>query len=448
MKILIVDDENAIRKTFKMVLTYAKHNVVEAKTAEEAFDIAKKGDIDIVFLDVKLPQKSGLDIVPDIKKVSPSSYIIIVTGHGNVIDAVKAVKMGVYDYIEKPVSVERIKFLINNIKEEKKIITAYSRVIGEQSSFELIGNDDKINEIRKMIFKVADSNATILITGENGTGKEIVARLIHKDSNLKGKFVTVNCAALPDELIESELFGYKKGAFTGAEKDSVGKIEFADGGTLFLDEIGDMSKKTQAKLLRVLQFRRFSPLGDTNEKEVQIRFIAATNRNLRECVEKEAFREDLFFRLNEIPIFLPPLKERKNDIPILIKYFQNTFISEDRFDFTDTIMEYLINYNYPGNVRELKNFLKRILLLSEKKPIDEEEFLHIIPEIKGQIKDKKFTSPASYNEYMDLIERDFIQSALEKANWNISKTAKNINMQRSNLYKKIQKYNLQKDEID
>ncbi|MCK4643761.1 sigma-54-dependent Fis family transcriptional regulator [bacterium] len=449
MKILIVDDEQAIRKTFNMVLSYADHSVVEARTAEEALQKIKGDAFDVVFLDVKLPKRSGLEIVPDIKKASSGTYIIVITGHGNVVDAVDAMKMGVYDYMEKPVSVEKIKFLLNNIGEEKSILTAYSQLLQQAVSFELVGEAGAIEHIRQTISKVAVSDATVLITGENGTGKEVVARMIHKSSELKGGFVVVNCAALPEDLIESELFGYRKGAFTGAERDKPGKIELANNGTLFLDEIGDMSPRTQAKLLRVLQFKRFSPLGDTIEKEVKVRFIAATNRNLSQQIEKEHFREDLFFRLNEVPIDIPPLRDRQMDVPLLIDFIKGTFMQGDTLEFEEAAMDLLSTYSFPGNIRELRNFIKRLIILSGDNVVDKSTLLSIIPELKGdRLNGQKAGKPKSYGDYMDMVEKSFVLEALERNNWVISKTADDIDMQRSNLYKKIQKYDLKKDDAD
>ncbi len=449
MKVLIVDDEPAIRETFKTVIKYERHEVVTAGTAAEAVQACEKEKPDIVFLDVKLPDMEGLEIVPRIKETLPLALIYIITGHSNPADAVKAIKLGVIDYLPKPVERERLKFILNHAKEEKSMQGTIQNYIDEQASMELVGHSPAIVKIKNVIGRVAASNATILITGENGTGKEVVARMIYKASNQKGKFIVVNCAALPDNLIESELFGYKKGAFTGADTDRTGKIELAHEGTLFLDEIGDMSLQTQAKLLRAIQFRKFTAVGDSKEKEVNVRFIAATNKKLEEEIKKERFREDLYYRLNEVPIQIPPLRERREDIPVLIEYLQSTSVNAGFIEFSPDAMSMLKAHDFPGNIRELKNYLKRILLISDKERLTRETLKEVIPELTaaGVTEPPEADVPATYNEYMDFVEKRFILGALEKMDWNISKTADHLRMQRSNLYKKIEKYKLKKDEV-
>ena len=451
MKILVADDLESIRNVFDIILKKNKEDVLfKAKNAQETLEISKREQPNVVFLDIKLPDKDGTDIIPELKNYS--DHIIVITGHASVQNAVSTLKMGIYDYLEKPFEAQKIEIIIKNIRHEIELLKKIGQL--EDESIQLIGDDPNIEKIRLNIPKIAQSDATVLIQGENGTGKEIVARSIYKHSKLKGPFVVLNCAALPDNLIESELFGYKKGAFTGAERDKIGKLELSHNGILFLDEIGDMAPNTQAKLLRVLQFKTFSPLGSNEEKKVNVRFITATNKNIKEEITAGNFRQDLFYRINEIPIFLPPLRERKKDIIKLLQYFQKTFYNEHQFSFSKKALDIISSYNFPGNIRELKNFIKRLIAISNTKSIDENVLLEIIPEIKDKVSFKEEKgintqeSPHNYSDFMDNIEKKFIEDALNENNWNISKTATAIKMQRSNLYKKMKKYNLAKDDIN
>ncbi|MCD6578146.1 sigma-54-dependent Fis family transcriptional regulator [bacterium] len=450
MKILVADDLESIRNVFDIILKRNKQDVLfKTKNAQETLEVAKKEQPNIVFLDIKLPDKDGTEIIPELKNYA--DHIIVITGHASVQNAVNTLKMGIYDYLEKPFEAQKIELIIKNIRNEMELLKKIGQL--EEESLELIGDNPKIEKIRLNIPKIAQSDATVLIQGENGTGKEIVARLIYKYSKTKGPFIVLNCAALPDNLIESELFGYKKGAFTGADHDKIGKLERADNGVLFLDEIGDMSVNTQAKLLRVLQFKTFSPLGGNEEKRVNVRFITATNKDLKKELHMENFRQDLFYRINEIPVFLPPLRERKKDILKLLHYFKRTFYNENLFSFSRDAEETLIQYDFPGNIRELKNFIKRLIAISNAKTIDNEILLEIIPEIKDKNTLEKKDEipkirPVNYSEFMDTMERDFLTEALDKNDWNISKTAIAIKMQRSNLYKKMKKYNLTKNDTN
>jgi len=446
-KILVVDDEENIRKSLKMILEYEGYNFLEAADGEEAIDIIEETiGLDLVLLDIKLPGRDGLDVLAELKKKPYSPEIIMISGHGTVQSAVEATKLGAFDFLEKPLHRERVLISIRNALSQNKMLYEYQDLRKKaEKKYELIGNHSLMKKLWQEILKIAPTNATIFIYGESGTGKELIARAIHNHSmRAKEKFIQVNCAAIPEELIESELFGHVKGAFTGATEKKLGKFELADGGTIFLDEIGDMSLKTQAKVLRVLEEGEVQKVGSSKINTVDVRVIAATNKDLIKEIKDGNFREDLYFRLNVVPLYSPPLREKKEDIPILIDYFMGFFSDENNFrpkKFSDKAIEAMMKYPWKGNVRELKNLIERLIITTEADIIEKKD----LPEqIRGEmhiyLPDAKEIK--SIKEFRDLAEKEFILSKLEANNWNISQTAREIDTPRSNLYKKLEQYGI------
>lgn len=373
-KVLIVDDEASIRKTLSEILGFQNYNVDEASDGIEALAKIKKNVYDIVILDIKMPKMDGIETLERIQDICPDLPVIMISGHGNIDTAVEAVKKGAFDYISKPPDLNRLLITIKNALDKSSLITETKQLKQRTTKVkvdELIGESDKINDIKETIKRVAPSDARVLITGDNGTGKELVAKWIHAYSSRGDKsWVEVNCAAIPSELIESELFGHEKGAFTSAVKQRIGKFELANNGTIFLDEIGDMSLSAQAKVLRALQENRISRVGGDKDIAVDVRVIAATNKDLEEEIRKGNFREDLYFRLAVILLHVPKLEDRKEDIPLLINHFSKIIcseqgISEKKFD-KDAI-KLLMDMPWSGNVRELRNVVERLIILSDKK---------------------------------------------------------------------------------
>lgn len=446
-KILVVDDEENIRKSLKMILEYEGYNFLEAADGEEAIDIIEETiGLDLVLLDIKLPGRDGLDVLAELKKKPYSPEIIMISGHGTVQSAVEATKLGAFDFLEKPLHRERVLISIRNALSQNKMLYEYQDLRKKaEKKYELIGNHSLMKKLWQEILKIAPTNATIFIYGESGTGKELIARAIHNHSmRAKEKFIQVNCAAIPEELIESELFGHVKGAFTGATEKKLGKFELADGGTIFLDEIGDMSLKTQAKVLRVLEEGEVQKVGSSKINTVDVRVIAATNKDLIKEIKDGNFREDLYFRLNVVPLYSPPLREKKEDIPTLIDYFIQFFADENNFrpkKFSDKAIEAMMKYPWKGNVRELKNLIERLIITTEADIIEKKD----LPEqIRGemQIYLPDVKEIKSIKEFRDLAEKEFILSKLEANNWNISQTAREIDTPRSNLYKKLEQYGI------
>ncbi|HUW06252.1 MAG TPA: sigma-54 dependent transcriptional regulator [Williamwhitmania sp.] len=370
-RILVIDDEKGIRNTLKDILEYEKHEVEVAGTGEEGLEFLNNNSFDLVLLDVKMPGLDGIEALESISQNHPEVAVIMISGHGNIDTAVEAIKKGAFDFLEKPLDLNRILVTIRNATDRTKLVRE-TRMLRKQlsSNFEIIGKSEAINKVKEFIQKVAPTDARVLITGGNGTGKELVARQLHAMSSREsGPFVEVNCAAIPSELIESELFGHEKGAFTSALKQRKGKFEQADDGTIFLDEIGDMSLSAQAKVLRVLQENKITRVGGDKDIEVNVRVIAATNKNLIKEIEAGSFREDLYHRLSVIVIRVPSLAERKDDIPILVEHFLTILCNElgtARKEITTDAVEALSQNEWRGNVRELKNVVERLIILSGK----------------------------------------------------------------------------------
>jgi len=436
MKVLIIDDEASIRESISNILSDENISSKTAKSLEEAKKILTKEYFPVILLDIWLEDGSGIDFIDTIKELSPNSSIVMITGHGGIELAVQSIKKGAFDFLEKPLSIEKLLNVVEKAHKEH----IKNKLTNIEQSDDIIGESLAIKKLKEEIKKVAKSNANIVIFGENGTGKELVAKNIHKLSYRKDKpFVDINCAAIPDELIESELFGYEKGAFTGAVSRKAGKLEIANEGTIFLDEIGDMSLKAQAKLLRAIETKSFHRLGGLQKIDVDVRFICASNKDLKTLIEQGLFREDLYYRLAVITLEVPPLRERGQDIIILAEYFLDKFCQENKTKpkkLTEEAKEVLLEYHWPGNVRELKNLMERLSIIVEKDTIDADSL-----EIKIKNKESQDFKSAKQE-----FEKQFILKKLAQYNYNIKQTAQAIGMDFTNLYRKIKAYNIKIEE--
>lgn len=448
--ILIVDDEKSIRKTLREILEYENYKVEESTDGLDALEKIKNEQFDAILLDIKMPKMDGMELLDRIIETSPDSPVILISGHGTVETAVEAVKKGAYDFIVKPPDLNRLLITIRNAMDKSKLMTE-TKVLKRKvtKTYDIIGDSAAINKIKETINRVAPTDARVLITGENGTGKELVARWIHEKSNrANGPLVEVNCAAIPSELIESELFGHEKGAFTSAIKQRLGKFEMANGGTLFLDEIGDMSLSAQAKVLRALQENKITRVGGDREISVDVRVVAATNKNLVVQIEKNEFRMDLYHRLSVILIHIPSLNERTEDIPLLADKFVKE-ICEDyglpKKVITPNAIKSLQNYGWTGNIRELHNILERLVILSEDRITEEEVNKYVKSTSMKQDPSELFEGFSKFQDFKDYMERLFIEHKLKQNSWNVSKTAEELDIQRSHLYNKIEKFDLKRN---
>lgn len=451
--VLIVDDEKGIQAALSRILEYERYEVSAADNGPEGVERVREGGIDLVLLDVKMPGMDGFETLDEMLRIIPDLPIIIISGHGTIQTAVEATKKGAYDFLEKPLDRDRILLTVRNGLSARNLAreNRYYRSKLERSG-EILGDSEPIRSIRRTIERVGPSQVRVLIMGENGTGKELVARALHRVSpRANGPFIEVNCAAIPEDLIESELFGHERGSFTGATALRIGKFELADAGTLFLDEVGDMSLSAQAKVLRVLELGEFMRVGGNRTISVDVRVLAATNKRLDEEVRAGRFREDLYFRLNVVPIQVPPLRERRQDIALLARHFVKDFARENRMrpkEITDAAMSLLASQDWPGNVRELRNIIERIAILTEGEVIESQD---IPPLTGGRVSAREsdgFTSVATYEEFKERAEKAFLLAKLRENNWSVSATAKKIEMQRSNVYKKIEKYGLRRGDTD
>lgn len=453
MDILVVDDEESIRDTLAGVLTDEGFNVSLARDGEEALDLVDNSVPALILLDIWMPGFDGIEVLERIKEKDSSIPVIMISGHGSVDVAVKATKLGAYDFIEKPLSLEKVILTINHALKEKILQEENIKLLEKiKKKYELIGVSRAVTALKEQIKVVSPTNSWVLITGENGTGKELVARNIHLLSNRSKKpFIEINCAAIPEELIESELFGYEKGAFTGANTRKEGRFDLADGGTIFLDEIGDMSLRTQAKILRILQEQSFVRVGGVESIEVDVRVIAATNKDLKKEMEEGRFRSDLYYRLNVIPFHIPPLRERREDIPVFIDYFLNLYTAEigkKPKAISKDAMMLLKAYSWPGNVRELKNLIERLIIMAP-----EIVGIEDIPDyIRDEASDMPFREAFRYPSLKNArkeFEREFILTKLDENDGSVTKTARSIGIERSSLYRKIKGYGIEvKDEAD
>jgi two-component system nitrogen regulation response regulator NtrX len=440
--ILIVDDEEGIRQTLSDILEDEGYCILTAKTGEEAVKIAKESQPDLVILDIWLPGIDGIQVLQEIKSIQPDIPTIMISGHANIELAVKATKLGAYDFFEKPLSLERV-ILISRRALERRKLEVENFVLRQDltKKWQMIGESNEIKSLKEQINMAASSNSRVLICGESGTGKEVVARLLHEKSPRNGKpFVEVNCAAIPHDLIESELFGHEKGSFTGAFEQKKGKFELADSGTLFLDEIGDMSLQTQSKVLRVIETQEFQRVGGSKNLTVDVRIITATNKDLKEEAKKENFREDLYFRLNVIPLFIPPLRERKGDIPLLVKHFLELLAAEYGKPIkkisSETIKK-LQSYEWPGNVREMKNTIERLVIMTPSDTINVQNLF-----LTEDHKASDYFQYKNLKNARDAFEKDYIIRKLQENDWNVSQTADVLDIERSNLHRKIKAYDI------
>src|SRR5687767_3779718 len=446
-RILVIDDEAEIRRSVRMILEYDGYDVLEASSGPEGVALAEKESPDLIFLDVKMPGMDGLEALQRIKTTNDAVPVVIISGHGTVSTAVEATKLGAFDFIEKPLASERVLVTIRNALDQGRLQDenrSLKRAV--EARHQMVGESPSIRHIWDAIKRAAPTTATVLLLGESGSGKELVARAIHRNSlRSRDRFVQVNCAAIPEELIESELFGHEKGSFTGATEKQIGKFEQADRGTIFLDEVGDMSAKTQAKVLRVLQEGEVERLGSARTIKVDVRVIAATNKDLEAEIERGTFREDLYFRLSVIPIRVPPLRDRREDIPALVRHFVDVFSRENNRRpqrFTPAALEHMQKARWKGNVRELKNTVERLIIMTPGDAVDVDDLRDVVRlEPKPQQPDNE-RSPGTLREFKESSERAFLVGKLRENGWNISKTAEVIGTPRSNLYKKLEQYGI------
>ena len=444
---LIVDDEAGVRSALSGVLQDEGYSVESVESGEACLDHVRRHGYDVIVLDIWLPGLDGLATLRKLRERKVDSEVIMISGHGNIESAVRAIKLGAFDFIEKPLSLDKTVLVARNALRQRRL-EAENRVLREHVDRELImvGNSSTMDNLREQIAKAAPTNGRVLVYGENGTGKELVARSVHATSHrAAGPFVEVNCAAIPEELIESELFGYTKGAFTGAVTSRAGKVEMADGGTLFLDEVGDMSLKTQAKVLRVLQEQVVERLGGSGGVRVDVRVLAATNKDLRSAIDAGAFRDDLFFRLNVIPIYVPPLRERRSDIEPLAEHFLAEFARQygHRAKGLDkAALTVLRSHDWPGNVRELRNVLERLAIMVPGETILSQD-LSFLPDGRRKSEEADLSgSVLTLHKAREGFERDYIINALVAQRGNISRTAEALGVERSNLYRKMRAFGI------
>ena len=449
--ILIVDDEESILTSLSSILQDEGHEVTVVKNGIEALRVYTMDPPDLMLLDIWMPEMDGMETLRRVRELVPTAQVMMMSGHGSIETAVKAIKLGAYDYIEKPLSLEnvtlRVKHALDQYRLEQENRTLRTTV---QRKFELVGQSPVMQQLRQLIETAGPTNSRVLIGGENGTGKELVARAIHQHSTRTGRpFVAVNCAAIPETLIESELFGHEKGSFTGATSMKRGQFEQADGGTLFLDEIADMSLSTQAKVLRALQEQQFTRVGGTKLMKVDVRVLAASNKNLLKEIEKGTFRDDLYYRLNVVPIIVPPLRERREDIPLLIRHFMKVHAEEQGLrvkEVSPEAMAVFQQYDWPGNIRELRNLIERLMIMVPGPVIDPAQTgLSLQARPVGST--SQLTTPAvnplftqSYDSLRDArnaFEKDYIARKLREHHWNISRTAEELKIERSHLHRKI-----------
>jgi two-component system, NtrC family, nitrogen regulation response regulator NtrX len=457
-RILVIDDEAAIRDSLRMTLEYEGYEFIGAATGQEGIALAERDAPDLVLLDVKMPGMDGIEVLERLRHMNETLPVVVVSGHGTISTAVEATKKGAFDFIEKPFASERVLVSLRNALDTRQLRDENrSLKKAVEVRHQMIGESGALKQVMAAVSRAAPTNATVLIHGESGVGKELVARTIHRNSlRSRERFVQVNCAAIPEELIESELFGHEKGSFTGATEKQVGKFEQADRGTIFLDEVGDMSAKTQAKVLRVLQEGEVERLGSARTIKVDVRVIAATNKNLEEEIEKGHFREDLYFRLAVIPIHVPSLRERPEDIPVLVRHYIDYFSRENNARpkrITQAALDALQRYRWKGNIRELRNTVERLIIMTGAETIDLPDLPDIVRSPSSGAgggglgapkpgSDADQAKAGTLREFKENAERAFLVGKLRENGWNISKTAEVIGTPRSNLYKKLEQYQI------
>lgn len=453
---LIVDDESELRRSLISIiqaqLPDTRFEFQEAGTGLEALEKVEKADFDLVLMDVRMPGMDGLEALQRIKAKDPGTFVVIMTAHSNLQDAVVAIREGAYDYIEKPINPNRLSEIVKKSLEARQMVSDLALanpIFDDDIDTEFVGRSQKMRQVFDLIHRLCKVETTVLIRGENGTGKELVARAIHYNSPRKsGPFVAVNCGAIPESLMESEFFGHEKGAFTGASERKIGKFQYANNGTLFLDEIGELKPEMQVKLLRILQDRKFMPVGGNREIKTNARIVAATNRNLEKMIEDDEFREDLFYRLNVMPIFLPPLRERVDDIPALVQTFIRKFAAVHKESpitgISDEALRVLMAYRWPGNIRELENVIERAFII-ESSPLIQ------VSSLPDHLREKATEIPArlsdaheilDYETFKERSEKDFIVSALKANQGRINQTVARANIPKNTLLRKIRKYGI------
>ena len=464
-RILVIDDAAAIRDSLRMILEYEDYEVIEAASGPDGIARVKRDPPDMVVLDIKMPGMNGLETLAAIRTIDEALPVAIVSGHGTITDAMQATRLGAFDFIEKPFTSERVLVTVAKGLEVRELRQENRELkLAMEAKYEIVGGSPALRVVLEAVTRAAPTNATVMLLGESGVGKELVARTIHGNSSRAAqRFIQVNCAAIPEELIESELFGHEKGSFTGATEKQIGKFEQADRGTIFLDEVGDMSPKTQAKVLRVLQEQEVERLGSARTIKVDVRVVAATNKDLEEAIRRGEFREDLYFRLNVIPIVVPPLRERPDDIPQLVQHFAKRTGDEHNLKpkrFDPRAMEALQRYRWRGNIRELRNAVERLMIMTPGDVIRVDD----LPQDLGNSAPRPIaadgttasggadaagaTPPAgTLRAFKDASERTYLVQKLRENGWNISKTAEVIDTPRSNLYKKLEQYGI-KQEVD
>jgi two-component system nitrogen regulation response regulator NtrX len=447
-RILLIDDDAGIRESMRMPLEYEGYEYLSAGTAEEGIALVQRESPDIVFLDIKMPGMDGMEALNRIRAIDEGVPVVMISAHGTTSTAFEASRRGAIDFIEKPFGAERLLVTIKNQLDRSRLIDENKTLRrAAEVRHQMVGESAGLRQVSDAIKRAAPTNATVLLLGESGVGKELVARAIHRNSlRSRERFIQVNCAAIPEELIESELFGHEKGSFTGATEKQIGKFEQADKGTIFLDEVGDMSPKTQAKVLRVLQEGEVERLGSARTIKVDVRVLAATNKDLEAEIERGSFREDLYFRLSVIPIRVPPLRDRKDDIPLLVRHFADLFSRENNRRaprFTAAAMDFLSNARWRGNVRELRNTVERLIIMTPGDSIDVDALRDMVRlEPRPAAADNERERPGTLREFKESAERAFLVGKLREHGWNISKTAEVIGTPRSNLYKKLEQYGI------
>jgi len=442
-KILVIDDEAGIRSSLKGILEDEGYSIKTVVTGEDALKLLKRENFDLILLDIWLPEMNGIEILKKIKNMNEAPQIVMISGHGTVETAVKAIKLGAYDFLEKPLSLEKVILTVQNALKHKKLEEENIQLRESvRLKYRLIGKSHPIQKVREEIKKAAPTNASVLIYGEEGTGKELVARLIHHQSSRKNnRFIPINFSAIPDDLIESELFGYPRGNLKNAEKDKKGKLLMADGGTIFLDEICDMSLNIQDKLFRVIEEQQFEPLGSNEPIPVDIRIISATNKAIHQYITKGKFREDLFLILNVIPMTIPPLRERKEDIPLFIDHFLKYFSIQDgkkTKTMSKEAMEAFLNYSWPRNVSELINVIERFVIIVTDDEI-KDSHLSLLVESREPESIPGFDKKLSLKQASEQFEKEYIHKILVKHKWDLAQTAAELEMNKIQLNKKIKK---------
>lgn len=457
LKVLIVDDEAELRSSVASVLTSTlpnyKFEINEAGDGAAALALVKEQDFDLILMDVRMPEMDGLAALEAVKTHDPRTFVVIMTAHSNLQDAVTAIKCGAYDYVEKPVQPEKLAEIVTKAIETQEMVSslAVSRpIFDDDVETEFVGSSGKMNAVFDLINRLSKVDTTVLIRGENGTGKELVARAIHFNSPRKhGEFVAINCGAIPESLMESELFGHEKGSFTGAFERKIGKFQLANKGTIFLDEIAELRPEMQVKLLRVLQERKFVPVGGNREVATTARIIAATNRNLEKMIEEGTFREDLFYRLNVMPIFMPPLRERKDDMEDLVLYFVRRFNKKHNRNMTGVkpdALDCLGRYRWPGNIRELENVIERSFIIENESQITLSSLPDNVREASGEESEVTFptgySGPLDFDRFKEMTEKEFIVQALKANRGRINQTVAHANIPKNTLLRKIKKYGI------